>query len=162
MTKRIHKKIDRTPEEAARLQAVREQFQERKPSLADLVGSGEYNEPVTQGEYVFLRQLAAALKSAREGAGLSLADVEAKSGIDKAALSRLENGQQLNPTLNTLTRYASALGKRWTWALLDLDEKAAEDQGDEELTTLAESVAKALLSSPRMRHLLAKELTAAG
>ena len=39
--------------------------------------------------------------------------------IDKAALSRLENGQQLNPTVNTLARYAGALGSTLKFALGD-------------------------------------------
>ena len=57
------------------------------------------------------------LRGERESMGLSLADVAERSGIDKAALSRLENGQQPNPTLNTLSRYARAIGKRLQWAL---------------------------------------------
>jgi hypothetical protein len=31
----------------------------------------------------------------------------------------LENGQQLNPTVNTLARYARALGKNLTWGLAE-------------------------------------------
>jgi len=41
--------------------------------------------------------------------------VAARAGIDKGALSRLENGQQFNPTVNTLTRYVRALGKSMAW-----------------------------------------------
>jgi transcriptional regulator with XRE-family HTH domain len=48
---------------------------------------------------------------------LSLADVAARSGIDKASLSRLENGLYPNPTMNTLARYARVIGKR---LILDL------------------------------------------
>jgi len=43
---------------------------------------------------------------------LSLADVEQRTGIGRAALSRLENDTEPNPTVVTLTRYAQALGKR--------------------------------------------------
>jgi transcriptional regulator with XRE-family HTH domain len=43
---------------------------------------------------------------------LSLADVSRRCGIDKAALSRLEKGQNANQTLDTLWRYAAAQGKR--------------------------------------------------
>jgi len=42
-----------------------------------------------------------------------------RSGIDKAALSRLENGVHDNPTVETLMRYAAALGKRLSWTLQD-------------------------------------------
>jgi transcriptional regulator with XRE-family HTH domain len=43
---------------------------------------------------------------------LALADASARCGIDQPALSRLENGHTPNPALDTLWRYAAALGKR--------------------------------------------------
>jgi hypothetical protein len=52
----------------------------------------------------------ARLKAEREKRGLSLADVEERSGLRKSALSRLENDKTANPTLLTLQRYAAALG----------------------------------------------------
>jgi transcriptional regulator with XRE-family HTH domain len=55
----------------------------------------------------------------REQAGLSLGDVAERSGIDKASLSRLENGWYPNPTVNTLAHYARAIGKRLA---LDLED----------------------------------------
>jgi hypothetical protein len=109
----------RGPEEVARHKALRERFQQEKPSLEQLVASGEYNEPLPMGEYLSIRQAVFALKKAREAAGLSLADVAERSGIDKGALSRIETGQHLNPTVSTLCRYALALGKRWKWVLED-------------------------------------------
>jgi len=36
--------------------------------------------------------------------------VAKRSGMDRAAISRLENGVYLNPTLDTLYRYAEAIG----------------------------------------------------
>ena len=59
-----------------------------------------------------LRQALAALRAERERQGLSLADINARTGIDRAALSRLENNEDSNPTLATLERYAEALGKQ--------------------------------------------------
>jgi ABC-type phosphate transport system auxiliary subunit len=59
-----------------------------------------------------LRQVLAALRAERERQGLSLADINVRTGIDKAALSRLENNEDANPTLNTLERYAQAVGKQ--------------------------------------------------
>ena len=53
----------------------------------------------------------AALKTAREAAGLSLRDVEEKTGINKSNLSLLENGKG-NPTLETVRRIAEAIGRR--------------------------------------------------
>lgn len=52
----------------------------------------------------------AALKAERKRLGLSLADVEARCGLKRSALSRLENDPNANPTLLTLQRYAAALG----------------------------------------------------
>jgi transcriptional regulator with XRE-family HTH domain len=52
------------------------------------------------------------LKRYREAAGLTLAEVSRRCGIDQPALSRLENGHNRNPTLDTLWRYAAALGRR--------------------------------------------------
>jgi transcriptional regulator with XRE-family HTH domain len=51
-------------------------------------------------------------KSACKAAGLTLAEVSRRSGIDQPALSRLENGHNKNPTLDTLWRYAAAVGRR--------------------------------------------------
>jgi DNA-binding XRE family transcriptional regulator len=109
----------RTPEEIARHKAIRERFQKERPTLEQLVASGEYNEPLPMGEYLSIRVAVSALKKAREAAGLSLADVAEKSGIDKSALSKIETGQHPNPTVSTLCRYAHALGKQWSWKLED-------------------------------------------
>lgn len=50
------------------------------------------------------------MRARREELGLSLADVEARTGIKRSALSRLENGAtNINPTLLSLERYALAL-----------------------------------------------------
>ena len=109
----------RSAEEIARHKAIRERFQKEKPTLEQLVASGEYNEPLPMGEYLSIRLAVSALKIAREAAGLSLADVAEKAGIDKSALSKIETGQHMNPTVSTLCRYAHALGKHWTWTLED-------------------------------------------
>jgi len=58
-----------------------------------------------------LRDIVAALKAERQRLGLSLAEVGERSGIGKANLSRLENDANPNPTVNTLLRYAEALGR---------------------------------------------------
>lgn len=52
------------------------------------------------------------LKAERQALGLSLTDIEQRTGIGRAALSRLENEAEPNPTLLTLTRYADAVGKQ--------------------------------------------------
>ena len=54
-----------------------------------------------------------------------LADIVARCGIDQPALSRLENGHTPNPTLDTLWRYAAALGKRLVLMAEDVAEMRA-------------------------------------
>jgi transcriptional regulator with XRE-family HTH domain len=66
-----------------------------------------------------LRQVIAALRLERERQGLSLADLNERTGIDLAALSRLENNKEGNPTINTLDRYAAAVGKQMIVLLTD-------------------------------------------
>lgn|SRR5436190_22608104 len=100
-----------TAKRRATERAIRRQFREHKPTLEELIESGEYTQPVPQGEYLEFESAVRHLRSARKAAGLSLDAAARRTGIDKAALSRLENGVADNPTINTLNRYAAALGK---------------------------------------------------
>jgi DNA-binding XRE family transcriptional regulator len=124
MPDRIHRDMKWTDEDRARHRAIREKFQKEKPSLEKLIESGDADPAMPLGRYIELRLALEALKKAREAAGLSLADVAERSGIDKAALSRLENGVHNNPTVDTLMRYAAALGKKLVWTLEDVTPSA--------------------------------------
>ena len=84
-----------------------------------MVASGEYSEPMSQGQFWDIWKTMEKLKSCRVSSGLSLADITAQTGIDRAALSRLENGAAVNPTINTLSRYAEALGKQLVVSFVD-------------------------------------------
>jgi DNA-binding XRE family transcriptional regulator len=108
--KRIHRKIERTPEQQRELDEVRKRFQRERPGLDELLASGDATEVVSQGEYLDLRAMLVTLKRHRESQGLSLADVAQRCGVDRAAISRLENGVYVNPTVDTLYRYAQAVG----------------------------------------------------
>lgn len=101
-----------TAAQMAQEKATRERFQRERPTPEQLTASGEYHESMRMGDYLELMQLAAALKVEREKAGLSLADLSDRTGLDRAAISRLENGVKDNPTIATLGRYARALGLR--------------------------------------------------
>jgi len=59
-----------------------------------------------------IAMLVAELKAARVEAGVSLSELEKRTGIRKSALSRLENAKAPNPTLATLLRYAAAIDHR--------------------------------------------------
>jgi transcriptional regulator with XRE-family HTH domain len=58
-----------------------------------------------------IAELGRLLKAERERQGLSLAQMSERCGVEKGAISRLENGLNANPTLETLLRCAQALGK---------------------------------------------------
>lgn len=118
MTRIPHKTVP-SPEEKARLRAIREHFQTARPSLDELVASGEYSEPVPHGMTLDAMHIAALLKQAREEAHLSLADVAERCGLDRATISRLENGLYENTTIHTLNRLAGAYGKRFLVQLVD-------------------------------------------
>ncbi len=57
-----------------------------------------------------IAEVVAQLRTAREKAGVSLNELETRTGISKSSLSRLENSAAPNPTLRTLQRYADAIG----------------------------------------------------
>ena len=61
------------------------------------------------------RQRLAFLREARERAGLSLEQVAEQMGVDKSNLAKLEKAG--NPTVDTLERYAAALGQRLVMTL---------------------------------------------
>ena len=109
---RIHQPRQQSATAAAKERAKRNRLQRDRPTLDELVASGEYSDPMYHGEFWDIMKTMAKLKSLRVSAGLSLADITAQTGIDRSALSRLENGVVDNPTINTLSRYAEALGKR--------------------------------------------------
>lgn len=59
------------------------------------------------------------LKSAREAKGLSVSDITAATGLDSLSLEGLEEGQRGDATVETLSRYADAVGKRLVVSLAD-------------------------------------------
>ena len=105
-------KVQWSAEERARHEAIREKFRTWHPSPEELIASGEGASFDLHGEYRLLRPLVEEIKRARDAAGLTLAEVSRRSGIDQPALSRLENWHNKNPTLDTLWRYAAAVGRR--------------------------------------------------
>jgi hypothetical protein len=57
-----------------------------------------------------LRSLIGRLKRERIRKGLSLGDIARLTQQARSAISRLESGEYVNPTLHTVYRYARALG----------------------------------------------------
>jgi ribosome-binding protein aMBF1 (putative translation factor) len=114
--KRITRDSRLTPEEAAKYRAIREQVADELPHL--IARHQERMASLDQLESLFIE-----LKTAREAQGLSLADLTKRTGMDRSALSKLETGQRSNPTVETLVRYAEALGKRLVVSLADAVKK---------------------------------------
>lgn len=103
--KRITRNRRLTSEEAAKYGKIRDQVAREVPELVR-----RHQERMAARDQ--LQTLLAELKEAREAKGLSLADVTELTGMDRSALSKLETGQRPNPTIDTLTRYAEAVGKQ--------------------------------------------------
>lgn len=112
----------KAPEERARENAIRDRLQETKPSLETLIQSGESDPDavMTMGMYFDVQRAIQGLKQDRKRSGISIGEVAEKSGLDRAVVSRLENGKQDNPTVATLMRYAAAIGKRFLWSFENL------------------------------------------
>lgn len=128
---RIFRANQQSAEERVREQALRKQLQEERPSLEDLVRTGECDPDavLTMGMYFDIQKALQALKRERERSGFSIGDVAERSGLDRAVVSRLENGKQDNPTIATLMRYAAAVGKRFLWSYADLATTGKEENG---------------------------------
>jgi DNA-binding Xre family transcriptional regulator len=110
--KRITRDRRLTKEEAAKYKAIREQVAEELP---DLVARHHQRTAALDQ----LQTLLTELKAARGAKGLSLSDLTDLTGMDRSALSKLETGQRANPTVETLVRYAEAVGKRLVVSLAD-------------------------------------------
>lgn len=110
MAKRQAKRVrrDLTPEEEQRWNRARDEAELDKK---EIVAKGRRVRAARNRVRVAVRDALKVLKAERQAQGLSLSDVEQRSGIGRAALSRLENESEANPTVVTLTRYAEALGK---------------------------------------------------
>jgi len=67
-----------------------------------------------------VQHLAARLREARKSADLSLSELSERTGMTRQAISRIESGENRNPTMNTIIRLAEALNKRCVIELLDI------------------------------------------
>jgi DNA-binding XRE family transcriptional regulator len=112
-------KPKRTPEQRAEEEAIRRQHAERP--VRQRPGG-----VINQQSFTAILQLVARFKAVRESQHLTLAEVADRMGIDAPALSRLETGKMLNPTLGTLFKWAEALGHKLN---LDLFSAASRPDG---------------------------------
>ena len=123
--KPVEKNGPSTSDRTRRDEAIARQYSTR-PSPRALARSGQIDSQASEraervrasGPRVRpFRELIAALRAERQRQGLSLADLAERTGMDRAAIHKLEIGLNSNPTYATLTRYATALGSRIEWQL---------------------------------------------
>ena len=108
------RKTDSLPEEAIararkRAETTRRQLA-HKPGAVELLTAEERANAAPF--YLVLRDFISELKAAREAAGMTLAELSARTGLAIESLSRLETGALTNPTWKTLGTYAMAVGRR--------------------------------------------------
>src|SRR5262249_51464670 len=121
MARKLGKRIYRqaTVEEQERHTRIREQIQEELPDIKQRAQQ-KLAEALQRG--IAMQHTMAVLKAERLKKGLSLSDMKARTGIERSTLSRLENNAEANPTINTLTKYAEAVGKKVFVVLADTDD----------------------------------------
>jgi len=107
MAKKLRKRIYQKATEAERKRhaLIREQAEAELPDIKRRAGE-KLREALSRG--VAVRQVVSALKAERQRQGLSLADLKQRTGIERSTLSRLENNEDANSTVTTLSRYADA------------------------------------------------------
>ncbi len=99
---------DLTETEQSKLNAARAEVEKIKCAI---LSEGAQRKKAREEVRRQVVQTISQLRARREVLELSLADVEAISGLKRSALSRLEkNAESANPTLLTLQRYAVAVG----------------------------------------------------
>ncbi len=113
-------KKDLTKEERLRHRAIRQEVEQEK---GELIARGRE----IKARHARLREAVQVLRATREALGLGLADIKERTGIEKGNLSRLENATKPNPTVDTLNRYANAVGKELIITLIDKPEVASRD-----------------------------------
>jgi DNA-binding Xre family transcriptional regulator len=91
------------------------------PDELEAIGEIKRGGTQIQGAVLELLPLIARLKARRLSKGLSLTDVSKRSNMTRQAISKLENGQVINPTLGTLYRYGLALDAGITLGFEELE-----------------------------------------
>jgi DNA-binding phage protein len=118
MIRRQAKRIKRqlTDAERERIREVRTLVEKEKPEI--LAQAREFKK-AHELAVAQLHEAFTLLRAERRSQGISLAELRQRTGIERSALSRLENDPEANPTIVTLTRVADALGKQIAITLVE-------------------------------------------
>ena len=98
------------PKEASKYRRIREQIEREKPEISARVRQRIANLQA-------LDKIFQELKRIREERGLTLSDMQRLTGIDRSAICKLETGRRANFTIDTIVRYAQAVGKKLVLSL---------------------------------------------
>jgi DNA-binding phage protein len=113
--KRVFKSV--SAEKQAQIKRIREKIlREEKAELSAWAKQVLAEMDIAKAE---LARAAELLQAERQAQNLTLADIEQRTGMSRAALCRLENLRDANPTVGTLEKFAQALGKRLIVGLQD-------------------------------------------
>ena len=114
MKKAIRKTKVLTSAESVRMKRLQAELDAEKD---EIVSSGR---ALLDAHDAMIAKLLDDLRRAKEQLNLSLNDLQTRTGIDRAQLSRLfSESAGTNPTMQTLERLASACGKRVVLSLQD-------------------------------------------
>ncbi len=94
-----------TPKEATRYKKLRDRADAEAPDVRR-----QWRQYLA--ERIALADTFERLKEIREKQGKSLADMEELTGMDRSAISKLENGRRENFSIETMLRYADAVGAK--------------------------------------------------
>ncbi len=114
MARQVTRERKLTPKEAEKYRKIRAEVELEKPEIIAKAQRARHEARRKQ-----LAEIMEELKAAREAKGLSLADMYERTGMDRSALSKLENVTNENPTIDTLLRYAEVVGKRLQIQVVD-------------------------------------------
>lgn len=106
--KRISRGRKLTPEEAAKYDKIREQFEQEKPELSEYVRTKFRNRLAVKTQPVDTFVLGQKIRKMREASGQSQVNLALAAGISQGYLSQLEAGER-EPTLSIAARLAQAL-----------------------------------------------------
>ena len=113
-TKHTTRQRPLTEEEAAKYRGVRAQIEQERADI-------EARHEERMSGLISIDATFAELRNLRKEKGLSLADLRDLTGMDRSALSKLETGERGNPTVQTMVRYAQAVGKKVVVGLVDAE-----------------------------------------
>ena len=121
-----------TPREQSRLNALAEKVDRDEKEEIVALGrrykaehDAEVREQVRQA-LSKLESMGLILRKERESKGYSLEELARRAGMHKPAVSKLETDPDANPTIETLARYAAALGKRIEIRIIEQEPQKAK------------------------------------